>query len=456
MTVLTVAVGINELLTMPMPMFNQGIYGQSIVASISPNSSLIQTAETLAQSQSVMWVMVAAFLVFFMQAGFALVESGSVRAKNTVNVMMKNYTDMCFGAVIFYLVGYGLMMGDNPTGWLGMSHFAPWQMSHQEWAVLFFQTMFAATAITIASGAMAERVKFSGYLLAAVGSFAVIYPIFAGWAWGGLHGGQGWLARLGFVDFAGSTVVHSVGGWLALAGILVIGPRLGRFAPSGLARVIEGHNLTLVALGGFVLWVGWFGFNTGSTLSGAANLGLIGINTHLAAAAAVMTYLGVSYVSKKAILLTDTVNASLTGLVAITAGCATMIPLFAIVTGAVAALVYLLGKKILDKLRIDDVVYAVSVHAFGGVWGTLAAGLFFSGDVFNLHRMMIQMLGIGVGFVWAFGLGLLLFVLIEKTVGLKASKQHQLRGLDYSEHAELGYPEFQGALFDPDTMQKRH
>lgn len=139
MTVLTVAVGINELLTMPMPMFNQGIYGQSIVASISPNSSLIQTAETLAQSQSVMWVMVAAFLVFFMQAGFALVESGSVRAKNTVNVMMKNYTDMCFGAVIFYLVGYGLMMGDNPTGWLGMSHFAPWQMSHQEWAVLFFK-----------------------------------------------------------------------------------------------------------------------------------------------------------------------------------------------------------------------------------------------------------------------------------------------------------------------------
>lgn len=419
------------------------------------NNSMI-TIEQLLQYQSIMWIVLGGVLVFFMQAGFALIESGSVRAKNTVNVMMKNYTDMCIGALVFFVFGYGLMMGDNPTGWIGTSHFMPSQMSTTEWAVLFFQSMFAATAITIASGAMAERVKFVGYLWASILSFGVIYPVFAGWVWGGVHGGQGWLAGLGFVDFAGSTVVHSVGGWLALAGVLVLGPRLGRFAPDGRPRVMEGHNLTMVALGGFILWLGWFGFNAGSTLSSDGNLGMIALNTHLAASAAVCGYLVIATLSKKAMLLSDTVNASLTGLVAVTAGCATMAPVWAIVTGLVAAAVYVLGKWLLDRFGVDDVVYAVSVHGLGGVWGTLAAGLFYQGDLLNASRIMVQMLGIGVAFVWAFGLGWMMFYAIEKTIGLRASIQHQQRGLDYTEHAELGYPEFQGVLFEAQTMQQRH
>lgn len=426
------------------------------LANANANESTTLTLAQLLEYQNIAWIIWAGVMVFFMQAGFALLESGSVRAKNAVNVMMKNYADMCIGGIAFYGAGFGLMMGANSSGFIGMSHFAPINLSNFDWALLFFQMMFAATAVTIASGAMAERASFMGYTLAAGIICLFIYPIFASWVWGGHFGGSGWLAELGFIDFAGSTVVHSIGGWLALAGIIIIGPRLGRFAPDGTPRLIAGHNLTLLTLGGFILWFGWFGFNVGSTLSITGDIGLIAVNTFISAISGVIGFMILSRMLGKAILLSDSINASLIGLVAITAGCATMLPVFAIITGLVASLVYVLATHALLKLRIDDVVSAVAVHGFGGAWGTLAAGLFYTEDLFNLSRVAIQALGVSVALVWGLGLGLIMYKLIHVTLGLKASRLHEQRGLDYTEHAEIGYPEFQKQIFDPKSLTERH
>ncbi len=415
----------------------------------------VLTLKQLLEYQNIAWVIWGGVLVFFMQAGFALLESGSVRAKNAVNVMMKNYTDMCIGGLAFYLVGFGLMMGSNSTGWFGSDHFMPVVLSNFDWALLFFQMMFAATAVTIASGAMAERVSFIGYAVAACLICLFIYPVFASWVWGGHFGGSGWLNKLGFIDFAGSTVVHSIGGWLALAGVLVIGPRLGRFAADGSPRLIAGHNMTLIALGGFILWFGWFGFNAGSTFSITGNIGLITVNTFVAAISAVMSYMLIAKIFFKSILLSDSVNASLIGLVSITAGCATTKPTFAILIGAIAAIVYILSTQMLLKFKVDDVVSAVAVHGFGGAWGTLAAGLFYTDDLFNLSRIAVQALGIGIALIWALGLGLAMYKIIDLSFGLKASRLHEQRGLDYTEHAEIGYPEFQKQIFDSKQMAER-
>ena len=402
------------------------------------------------------WVVTASALVFFMQAGFALLESGMSRAKNAVNVMMKNFMDGAVGSLVFWLVGFGLMFGSNLTGWIGQSHFAPDSGAPWDFTFLLFQMMFAATAATIASGAMAERTRYGAYLAGAVIICGVIYPVFGSWAWGGAYGGQGWLAKLGFIDFAGSTVVHSVGAWCALAGILVLGPRLGRFAPDGSPRLIPGHNLSLVTLGAFILWVGWFGFNAGSTLKVDVNLGLIALNTHLAAAAGAVGAVLALRSTSSPVLLTTAVNGALGGLVGITAGCASMAPGFAILTGLIAGFVVVYGMALMDALRLDDVVGAVPVHGMAGVWGTLAAGLFFSGDLFNPDRVMIQLLGSAVAFIWAFPLALLMYFALAKTIGLRVPMQHEQRGLDFSEHAESGYPEFsQSVTFDASELGRR-
>ena len=402
------------------------------------------------------WVVTASALVFFMQAGFALLESGMSRAKNAVNVMMKNFMDGAVGSLVFWLVGFGLMFGSNLTGWIGQSHFAPDSGAPWDFTFLLFQMMFAATAATIASGAMAERTRYGAYLAGAVIICGVIYPVFGSWAWGGAYGGQGWLAKLGFIDFAGSTVVHSVGAWCALAGILVLGPRLGRFAPDGSPRLIPGHNLSLVTLGAFILWVGWFGFNAGSTLKVDVNLGLIALNTHLAAAAGAVGAVLALRSTSSPVLLTTTVNGALGGLVGITAGCASMAPGFAILTGLIAGFVVVYGMALMDALRLDDVVGAVPVHGMAGVWGTVAAGLFFSGDLFNPDRVMIQLLGSAVAFIWAFPLALLMYFALAKTIGLRVPMQHEQRGLDFSEHAESGYPEFsQSVTFDASELGRR-
>jgi len=400
----------------------------------------------LQQAMDTVWLITAGALVFFMQAGFALLESGMSRAKNSVNVVMKNYMDLCLGSLAFWLIGYGLMFGINPTGLLGQSHFWLGNAEHMDYSLLFFQTMFAATAATIASGAMAERTRYGAYLFGAVIVCGVIYPVYGSWVWGSLYEGSGWLAELGFIDFAGSTVVHSVGGWIALAGIIVLGPRLGRYDEQGKSRLIAGHNLNNVALGGLILWLGWFGFNAGSTASAEVRIGLIALNTHLAAAAGAVGALLTMLLARKPVLLTHSINGGIGGLVSITAGCASMEPLYAVITGLVAGWVVVIGSALLDRLRLDDVVGAVPVHGFAGAWGTLAAGLFVSGDLFNPAQILVQLLGIMAGFAWAFPVALLMYGLIHLTVGLRAGTVDEQRGLDFSEHYEIAYPEFQSSL----------
>ena len=400
-------------------------------------------ADNTEANMNTLWVVVAAALVFFMQAGFALLESGMARAKNAVNVMMKNYMDVCLGTLIFWLVGFGLMFGENLSGFFGSSEFALSSASPWDYTVLLFQTMFAATAVTICSGAMAERTKYDAYLIAACIITAFIYPVFGSWVWGGLYGGSGWLAKLGFIDFAGSTVVHSVGAWCALAGIIVLGPRTGRFdRDTGDVRKVPGHNLSLVALGGFILWLGWFGFNGGSTLTATEDVGLIVLNTQLAAAAGAVGALLFSRLSRRPVLLTSTVNGSIAGLVGITAGCASMAPPFAVLTGLIAGMISVYGVGWMERLRLDDVVGAVPVHGFAGAWGTMAAGLFLQGNMFDPAQIAVQAVGVASAFFWAFPLSLIVFFLIDRTIGLRSSTQHEQLGLDFTEHDEIGYPEF--------------
>ena len=424
----------------------------SVSASTAPNIQEIRI------SLDSVWVVIGGILVFFMQAGFALIESGSVRSKNTVNVLMKNYMDTCIGGLVFWLFGFGLMFGLNQSGWIGLSHFMPNQMDDWHWNLLFFQMMFAATATTIASGAMAERIHFVAYVVSAIFVSGVIYPVFGSWAWGGLFGGYGWLKAMGFIDFAGSTVVHSIGGWVALAGIIVLGPRLGRFGRKGQSHFLAGHNLPLVALGGFILWFAWFGFNAASTVSANVSIGRIALNTHLAACAAASTYMILALIRSKAVLIRNTINASLAGLVAITAGCATMSPIFAIMTGVGAGILISFVPQLLVKMQLDDVVDAVAVHGVCGAWGTLAAGAFLETNLFDANVMYVQIIGIFAAFVWGFGLALLVFKILDKVLGgLRVSQQHEQRGLDYTEHAELSYPEFQRDLtFDADNITHRH
>ena len=430
------------------------LFSLSVQASVAP----VQNVQEIRISLDSVWVVLGGILVFFMQAGFALIESGSVRSKNTVNVLMKNYLDMCIGGLVFWLFGFGLMFGLNQTGWIGLSHFMPEALDDWHWNLLFFQMMFAATATTIASGAMAERIHFTAYIVSAIIVSGVIYPIFGSWAWGGLFGGDGWLKALGFIDFAGSTVVHSIGGWVALAGIIILGPRLGRFGRKGQSHFLAGHNLPLVALGGFILWFAWFGFNAGSTVAANVSIGRIALNTHLAACAAAATYMILALIQSKAVLMRYTINASLAGLVAITAGCATMSPLYAVITGAFAGVLITFVPLLLEKMQLDDVVDAVAVHGVCGAWGTIAAGIFLESNPFDLHVIGVQAIGVGAAFIWGFGVALVMFKVLDKVLGgLRVSQQHEQRGLDYTEHAELSYPEFQRDLtFETDNMTQRH
>lgn len=396
-------------------------------------------ADTTPQAASDMvWLAAASALVFLMQAGFALLESGMSRSKNALNVVMKNYMDVCIGTLVFWAIGYGLMFGTNPSGWFGTDLSMPGAEQPSLYGSLLFQTMFAATAVTIASGAMAERTRFDAYLIGAIVVTAAIYPIFGSWVWNS----GGWLAKMGFIDFAGSTVVHSVGAWTALAGIVVLGPRLGRFDPDGKPREIRGHNLTLVALGGFILWFGWFGFNGGSTLAASEDIGLINLNTQLAAAAGAAGSMLLAIAMRKPILLTETVNGSIAGLVAITAGCASMLPAYALLTGFIGGIVCSLGARAMLRFRLDDVVGAVAAHGIAGAWGTLAAGMFVTGNLFDTQQIIVQLIGIGACFAWTFTTALLMYFIIDMALGLRAPSQHEQRGLDLSEHAEIGYPEF--------------
>ncbi|CAG0995082.1 Ammonium transporter [Methylophilaceae bacterium] len=407
------------------------------IALVFPLSTFADEAVP-ADAIHTLWIVVAGAMVFMMQPGFAMLESGMARAKNAVNVMMKNYMDICVGALLFWALGYGLMFGANPSGWIGTDLFAMSEGGGLDYTLLFFQIMFAATAATIVSGAMAERTNYFGYLVGAMGITAVIYPVFGSWVWNE----GGWLKQMGFIDFAGSTVVHSVGAWCALAGIMILGPRLGRFGNNGETHMIPGHNLGFVAIGGFLLWFGWFGFNGGSTLLVGTDIGPIVLNTHMAGAAGAVGALFMSSLTRQPALLTNAVNGSIGGLVAITAGCATMDIPYAVLTGFIGGLVTVLGFIFMEKMQYDDVVGAVSVHGFAGVWGTMAAGIFLKGNMFDADQIMVQLLGVSVAFLWVFFSAYLMYTVISKTIGLRVSTMHEQRGLDITEHGEVGYPEF--------------
>jgi len=405
------------------------------------------TAQSVQTNVDYVWTIAAAVLVFLMQAGFALVEAGFTRAKNTINILMKNLMDMSVGAIVFWAIGFAIMFGANSTGWFGHSGFFLGEYSDtgDPWVLAFFmfQVVFVATAATIVSGSMAERTKFSAYLVYSAGISAIIYPIFGSWAWGGLLNGFGWLEGLGFIDFAGSTVVHSVGGWAALAGVIVIGPRLGKYTEDGRVRAIPGHNIALGALGVFILWFGWYGFNAGSTTAATTDIALIAVNTTLAAAGGAIAAMVTSWIQFGKPDITLSLNGALAGLVGITAGCANVMPPSAIIIGILAGVIVVYSIVILDqKLKIDDPVGAVSVHGVCGAWGTLAAGLFNAGGT-NFAIIGVQLLGIAAAFLWVFPTAFLLFKGIQKTIGLRVTEAEEIDGLDIGEHGMEAYPAFQ-------------
>jgi Amt family ammonium transporter len=410
--------------------------------TLESNKAAIDLVQTHADY---VWTLIAAALVFFMQAGFALVECGFTRAKNAINIMMKNLMDFSMGSLAFWAVGFGIMFGATNTGWFGTSGFflSDFKVGGDPWVLAFwmFQVVFCATAATIVSGAMAERTKFIGYLLYSVVISALIYPVFGSWAWGSLFNGNGWLEGLGFIDFAGSTVVHSVGGWAALAGAIVLGPRMGKYAKDGSIKPILGHNIPMAALGVFILWIGWFGFNPGSTTAANKDIAMIFVNTNLAAAAGAVLAMFTSWIKFGKPEISMSLNGALAGLVAITSPCATVTPLSSIIIGAAAGVIVVLSVLFFDRIRVDDPVGAISVHGVCGAWGTLAAGIFNIGGT-SVKIIGVQLLGMGSCFVWTFGMAFIMFKLIEKTIGLRVSAEEELEGLDFSEHGGNAYPDF--------------
>ncbi|MEW6536177.1 MAG: ammonium transporter [Candidatus Auribacterota bacterium] len=419
------------------------------------------TADSNAVALNTVWTLLAAFLVFFMQAGFALVETGFTRAKNAGNIIMKNLMDFAMGSIAYAAVGYGLMFGASKLGLFGTDGFFLSKLDPStgdglwQFAFWLFQVVFAATAATIVSGAMAERTKFTSYLLYSVVISAFIYPVVGHWIWGG-----GWLSSKGFIDFAGSTVVHSVGGWAALAGAIVLGPRTGKYTPDGKVRAIPGHNIPLAALGVFILWFGWFGFNPGSTTA-ATNLSIavIAVTTNLAAAAGAIGAMITVWIQFGKPDTSMTLNGVLAGLVAITAGCASVSPMSAVLIGFLAGVLVVFSIEFLDKvLKIDDPVGAVSVHGVCGAFGTLAVGLFaqpayesasgagsmaglFYGGGFSL--LLVQLTAVLSVFAWVFVSAIILFIVLKAVVGLRVAPIEELKGLDIEEHGMESYAGFQ-------------
>ena len=388
------------------------------------------------------WFMIGALLVFFMQCGFAMVETGFTRAKNAGNIIMKNLMDFCIGTVVFSLLGFGLMMSeDYVAGFIGVPNlnmFTDWM--NFDWNSFVFQLVFCATAATIVSGAMAERTKFSAYCVYSAIISLVVYPIEAGWVWNG----QGWLAQLGCIDFAGSIVIHMVGGISALVGAIILGPRIGKYGKNGKVNAIPGHSITLGALGVFILWFAWYGFN-GAAAEDGARLGQILLTTTIAPAVATVTTMLFTWIKNGKPDVSMCLNASLAGLVAITAGCADVDAIGAAVIGIVSGILIVVAVEFVDiKLKIDDPVGAFSVHGVNGMWGGLAVGLFATGNGQNgitglfygggFAQLGKQALGILCVASWTIVCMIIVFTIIKKTIGLRVTKEEEMKGLDICEH----------------------
>ncbi len=410
--------------------------------------------ESLTIGLDTLWVMIAAFMVFIMQAGFGMLESGLVRTKNTCNILMNNFLDFCMASMGFFMFGYAIMFGAGngffgSTGWflLGADSHAGNLPLYANW---LFHAVFCGAAATIVAGGVAERMKFKAYLMYSFIISATVYPLVGHWIWGG-----GWLSDLNFADFAGSTVVHAVGGTAALMGTIVLGPRIGKYNKDGSANAIEGHSMPLASLGTLILWFAWFGFNPGSTLSvgDGSQIAHVAVTTNLAAVSGGL--MGMFFAWKKFGKpdLTMTMNGALAGLVAITAPCAFVYPIEAIIIGAIGGLLVVLATVFLDKVRIDDPVGAVPVHAVNGIWGTLAVGIF-GHKVLGLAndglvhgggftQLGIQALGVTIVVLFVGLVMFCIFKVINAIVGLRVSREEELKGLDITQHGMDSYAGFQ-------------
>jgi len=400
-------------------------------------------AGAIKDDMGMLWMLLSGILVFFMQAGFTLVESGMTRSKNAVNIAMKNLLDIAVGSLTYWFVGYSLMYGDTSNGWFFWSG-----IMQGEGADLFFQTMFAATAATIVSGAIAGRTKYSTYVIFSIVMTAIIYPIAGGWQWQG----SGWLTELGFIDFAGSSIVHAVGGFAALVAAYLVGPRIGKYV-NGKVMPIPGHNQILATLGVFILWLGWFGFNGGSQLAwggdDAVAASTVVLITNLAAAAGALGALITTWIWYGKPHLAQSLNGALAGLVSITAGCGNMSAGGAVLAGLIGGIIVVFSIEFIEKkLKIDDAIGAASVHGVVGFWGTIVIGLWgIDGDgpigLFNgggSAQLVSQLTG-GLAYaVWAVVLSFVVFGILKKTVGLRVTEEEEVAGLDISEHGSIAYP----------------
>ena len=406
--------------------------------------------EAITLTANNIWMMVCTALVFFMHLGFSLLEIGLTRQKNAINILFKNYFIITVGLLLYCLVGFNLMYPGFEDGDLGFLKFAGFGIyppdggmgfgyadgGYTWWTDFLFQGMFAATAATIVSGAVAERIKLGSFMLFAILYVALVYPIVGSWKWGG-----GFLDSWGFYDFAGSTLVHSVGGWAALIAIWLLGARIGKFNSEGKPMVILGHNIPLASAGVFILWLGWFGFNGGSVLSADPTLtSLTLVTTSLAAAAGGVSAAVFSNVLYKNFDLTMFMNGVLGGLVGITAGADQMAPTDAIFIGIIAGVIIVLGVALIDRLKLDDPVGAVAVHLICGIWGTLAVGLF--GAMAGLDQFLIQLIGVGIIGAFSSVSAFILLFIIKSVLGLRVSKDEELKGLDAMEHGMDAYADF--------------
>ena len=410
-----------------------------------------ETLELFSAAFDMIWLVLAAALVFFMQAGFAMVETGLTRAKNAGNILMKNLMDFSVGAVAFWAIGWALMYGATAAGIIGTNQFFLGGADSAMFRDWMFQVVFAATAATIVSGAMAERTKFTAYLVYSVFISGLIYPISGHWIWSA----DGWLGSMGFHDFAGSTVVHSVGGWAALAGAVVLGPRKGKYVRVNgqvTVKALPGHSLPLAALGVFILWFGWYGFNAGSTLSGTdLDIARVAVTTTLAASTGAVGAMFISWAWFGKPDPSMSLNGALAGLVGITAGCWVSTPFGSVLIGLIAGVLVVVSVEFFDKvLHIDDPVGAVSVHGVCGAWGTIAVGLFANTDDIRglfygggFGQLGVQALGVLAVFAWVMAGSFVLFLTVRAAMGLRVSEKEELEGLDIGEHGIESYSGFQ-------------
>ena len=410
---------------------------------------IIQDTASVEGDMGMLWMLLSGILVFFMQAGFTLVESGMTASKNAVNIAMKNMLDICVGTLTYWLVGYSLMYGDTSNGWFFWSG-----LFQGDGADLFFQTMFAATAATIVSGAIAGRTKFSTYAIFTVVMTAIIYPIAGGWEWNGgwLNDTDGYFFNAEFIDFAGSSIVHGVGGFAALVGAYMVGPRIGKYV-DGKVMPIPGHNLTLATLGVFILWLGWFGFNGGSQLAwggdDAIGASQVVVSTNIAAAAGALGALLTTWIYLGKPNLSHTLNGCLAGLVSITAGCGNMTELGAMFAGLIGGIIVVFSIEFVEKkLKVDDAIGAFSVHGVAGFWGTIVIGMwgvdsegpigFLNGG--SADQFVVQLTGALSYAIWAVVLSFVVFGILKATLGLRVSEKEEIEGLSLSEHGDLPYP----------------